>query len=541
MNTDVSGNETNADGVGGFLSEKSYQSVLGELKEYRVVTRVGQPSILLDGIADTASNLLSQVAIGIAANKALSLNPIFLSNVENKMVRQLSSALGFSYISLQSPVIAGRFDQMRRLVTRITLQCQTKLTEVEDAAIGKVRIGDLIYDSIVRNNVGIYTAKHFTKSILRKEINRAVYLYFFIKALITQHNIDYVVLSHKYYTLFGVLGRVATSVGAKVISCDRSHLKLLTSLSQHYESDYCVDEAIRKCISRLDTQRSQEFVRSRFSGELDHIDVRAASQGRQHYDEIELAKLLRIDRRLPICMIAAHGFSDAPHRDSWSLYDDYYAWLVATLDITTTVNNVHWIVKPHPEARFYRESGAVEEMLLQYPNVTLVPDSVRISDALNLVDTVVTVRGTVVLEAVQYDIKSILAGAAFFMDLGFTITCRTVEQYRNALTSITKKTAIDDEYKELAAKTLYWFRGSSEVRSYLFGPERAAGLPRHEAIAHDLELFQNLSDYLEHGDYESDVYFQALLRFFQNGDERLSLLDLVGGRASSYKENSNHL
>jgi len=226
----------------------------------------------------------------------------------------------------------------------------------------------------------------------------------------------------------------------------------------------------------------------------------------------------------PIGLIAAHCLSDSVHRDN-GLYADYYSWLINTVEIVSGITHVQWLVKPHPVRQLLYEEGVIEGIAQATRGVSIVPDSVRIVDVLEIADAVVTVRGTVALEAIQYDIRPILAGSAWFMDAGFSEHCTSIPHYRNVLESVEKKTAMGVDEKLLAAKILYWFRESAEARSGLFGFDRNAGLSRNDAANHDLKIFSDANEYLAGHTYMSDPYYKKLLHFFKENESRLSMLD----------------
>lgn len=68
---------------------------------------------------------------------------------------------------------------------------------------------------------------------------------------------------------------------------------------------------------------------------------------------------------LPIVVIFAHCFSDAPHHAVPLLFLDYYDALAQTLNAARLNDAVNWFVKPHPSRNFYGEAEIVQNAVIQ--------------------------------------------------------------------------------------------------------------------------------------------------------------------------------
>lgn len=55
-------------------------------------------------------------------------------------------------------------------------------------------------------------------------------------------------------------------------------------------------------------------------------------------------------------VIMAHTFTDAIYNYGTICYRDYYDWIESTLKIAEEVEQVNWILKPHPTRKAYHES-----------------------------------------------------------------------------------------------------------------------------------------------------------------------------------------
>jgi hypothetical protein len=208
------------------------------------------------------------------------------------------------------------------------------------------------------------------------------------------------------------------------------------------------------------------------------------------------------------------------------IYRDYYEWFVETLKLAEKISSVQWLVKPHPSSSLYNEEGVVSA-LLSGDNIKLVPEDIKTNALMKVADAVLTVRGTAGLECVLYDAKPILAGAAYYMDLGFTENCRTIEQYANTLRNIQKKGLISDDLKELVKKVIYWRMKSWFFYSGIFGPERVADLPYESITRHELNNYNHTLTFLNKRRLKDDIYYKKLIKFFSEKKPTLCALDYL--------------
>ena len=163
------------------------------------------------------------------------------------------------------------------------------------------------------------------------------------------------------------------------------------------------------------------------------------AQEREAYASAEFEKYCNDKHNYKkVIFIVAHVFSDAPHSASKMLYDDYYQWLLSTLNIIKKNPNVLWVVKPHPASKVYNEEGIVSDMIstLGVMNIRTSPPNLNVKSLINIADAIVTVLGTAGLEFSCFGIPSVLAGLPFYGGKGFTIDCETIEAYENTLLNI---------------------------------------------------------------------------------------------------------
>jgi hypothetical protein len=187
-----------------------------------------------------------------------------------------------------------------------------------------------------------------------------------------------------------------------------------------------------------------------------------------------------------------------------------------------TIHNVNWVVKDHPFACMYDEIGVVPAMMKKY-NINYVPDDINAKSILEISDSVVTVRGTVGLEAPVFDIKPILSGYAYYCMYGFTINCETKEEYYKALASITFKSPLTEDQKDIAGRILYWtadlMATKSDVVDYNIQGDNYE------------QAKQNFNYYIkkieEIGGIENDQLYKGMVQYFEGDKKTLTGLGVL--------------
>lgn len=156
-------------------------------------------------------------------------------------------------------------------------------------------------------------------------------------------------------------------------------------------------------------------------------------------------------------VIMSHVFSDDPHCTEKMLYRDYYTWLTETLKLTKGIDEVNWILKPHPGRASYQEDGVVEELYQKYKHSSLywMPDEFSTLVLREIADVIVTVSGSAGYELSCLGIPVVCTGRPFYSYFGYTINPQTVDEYKKILQSINKIEKLDENKIEIAKLVFY--------------------------------------------------------------------------------------
>lgn len=178
---------------------------------------------------------------------------------------------------------------------------------------------------------------------------------------------------------------------------------------------------------------------------------------------------LKVDIRttLPKVCIFPHIFYDGTFFWGEDLFDDYKEWFFETINVAKDNPNIHWIIKLHPAhiVKNERDGHNVvgEESIIEHifdkdlpKNFTILEPNTSIStiDLIQNLSGIVTVRGTVGLEAAMFGKHVITAGTGRYSNLGFTVDFESKQKYLNYLKNLNVNTFQNNNLinKDLARK-----------------------------------------------------------------------------------------
>jgi len=335
--------------------------------------------------------------------------------------------------------------------------------------INGMPVGDLIYDAYLRDT-GEPTVFQMN-STLEAYIRTSISFYDRYNLLFKNKKIKHCILGHTVYLLYGVLARVAVQHGA-IVYGRKTASTPLTIMRYENIGDFPMGEldiGVTQFEKIYTTRKEQaidfadNFLSKRFAGEAAGPwgAFIAYSKDRCSYNRIEFKNKCQINNDKPIVFLMSHAFSDSPHCYSVMLYHDYFDWLQSTLDIASTIKDVNWIVKPHPEDKLYLSTinHAAKlgiEYSAKYENIFLCPDDLNSASIYGIADSLVTVRGTCALEFSALGTPCIVTGMGYFSKLGFLHESIHREQYIQTLANIPKMGNLD-QLKMDQAKTAIFF------------------------------------------------------------------------------------
>ena len=317
--------------------------------------------------------------------------------------------------------------------------------------IDGIRLGDLIYDSYIRNDLKFLNPNLKSLKFIKIFVKTVIEFYS-IKHFFKKHNVRYAIVSKWHYNNSGaIIARYALFNNIKVIHTPFDKVQVLTNYNHLFHDSFKI---FNLDSSDFDINALNEKINERFSGTGIGFDVKSAfSKKLWSSDDLSLYFGKKYDKSKKNIFIMLHAFSDANHLSGKLIYRDYYKWFKETIRIVHTLSNVNWIVKQHPSLEEYGEQGIVTDFLEQNNNnVFLLPENFNTMSVLKVADAVITARGTIALEASLFGIPAVLAGESNFSHLGFTHDMEDILQYEEILKNIEKLPRLSENQILLAQK-----------------------------------------------------------------------------------------
>jgi len=391
---------------------------------------------------------------------------------------------------------------------------------INNYKVKNILIGDLIYDSFIRDN-NKYSNLNKHKMYFYKLLIRSLILFYFCHYIIKKNNIKCVVVSEWVYaSLNSFLTRIALYNKIKVIMTKGTFIQIYNS----YED--CFYNPLKPTAAILDNIRTKnilnvvdEYISKRYQGEIDQYDVINAYRNKKMWTKKEIVKYYELNNiNKTIVFLMPHCFSDANH-SSKMLFRDYYEWFIETIEFIKHLDNIFWLVKPHPSSHMFGEQGEVENIIkkLNKKHIKLVPSNLNTASIFNIGRTLVTVRGTVGLEAACSGMKPILAGQAIYSHFGFTCDPKSKEEYYKLLINIENIKKLNKKQIEKAKKVLYWYHIGSRVNSDIMKSNLILfpGMGHKEKEKAINNIYKNLYYYIRKNGYESDNFYKKIEHFIE--------------------------
>ena len=486
-----------------------------------------RPYILVNGLGKNVHTALVNIAIGRAAQDALDLNVGYLSTDLRRdgYAHALFQKAGIKPVDITVADQPLWYKVLAR--TRGYLEASSDGDKLLRKHVGNVRVGDLIYDSVKRDDEDVRTIDDASLSEVRHYTELAIRLRRELNALFRRKNIRYVAPGKTIYLDHGLIARTALQNDVAVLSSTELHIRRINSRAELDKDIFArTREELDNLVRTIGEERLRAFADQLFEGTLNRGEVKFAFAQKNAYEAESLRAAVGAEDS-PMAVIAPHCFSDASHRDREMIYNDYHEWLVRTLALTRHIDGVRWVVKPHPCAFFYGEEGAVEEMVSQYEHVTLTPEDVKTDSVLQTADAIIAVRSDIGMEAVVFNCGVILAGNAYYDQLESVRLCLNESDYVDALSGIERKAEVSEKEKLRALASIYNRHWAYEWRSPILGQARPIGLSSEERDETDRHEIRRWAEFLETNAYEDDSYYQQLLSFFKDDRKMLSIEHLL--------------
>ena len=391
---------------------------------------------------------------------------------------------------------------------------------IENLQVSEIHVGDLIYDSYLRYDLTFLRRNKYDLKLIYI-IFQTIYKTVYIESLIKKKSIKQVIVGTATYS-------TNSSIALRLAARKKIPAVFVAWFLVVFYHDYKrVFVSRQKILSKdIDNfnlpndwlEQYEKYAKSKYLGKVEHPDFINAFRNKTIIDDKE-----RLFEKLSInssdfskyVLLAPHCFSDASHENSEQIFDDYYQHFIKTLEHIKNsrhLDNILWIVNPHPSSRDYGEEGMVAKIIKKYNlnNLILFPKDVNVVSALKIVDIVITSNGTIGIEfPACFEKKSIIVGDSAWANLGFNEEPKNEKEYYDCLDNINKISPLTEEQKIIAKKTFFFYE-CLQIESY-----ETSIIPSLRFMSSE-QFVTEIIKKLKTKKFVDDIYYQKVYKLISN-------------------------
>jgi hypothetical protein len=484
---------------------------------------------LVDGITNTIHTAIINLIIACAVQKEMGQEVRYLCpwKKEDWITHQLYEQVGIKPVPVSSNEVVHKYG-----IVKEALLSLGRTTDYQSIKIKNVDATDCIVNTTIRNNDNIisYTDAHkYTKLY---EVGRATYFHKRMTDIVSHRKIQGGCLGHKYYTPYSIPARVLIANDIDYISRQRTHFKRVATVDQYERNDFALAQPlVDEYREKLGNKTINNYIEARNQGNSSYVDANTAYKDQNYTSTGKNDAVERLlDSSSPCCLIAPHVFSDAPNSDRNMIYTDYCEWfrktLTVTRSITRSIESVDWFVKAHPSSSRYNEDGYARQMASQYDHVSVLPTDTNTGLCLSNINCVVTVRGTIGMEAILYGANAICAGRSIYDFINGVELCRSEDEYVSALESVGTGSEIPHRSKILAGTLMFYREKSLNMETNILGRERTHEVRGEDRRLHMNKLIHKAERYIRNNSVEESSLYKQIRLLLRGDKKRISFLDI---------------
>ena len=289
-----------------------------------------------------------------------------------------------------------------------------------------------------------------------------------------------------------------------------------------------IDKKIRKEAIKI----GGEIIRKRFENIPEYqgaaffdtggLDVPKFAKGKKiiKIDKIditkeELCKKLGWNPNVPIGAIYSSDLTDGVFDSSWSLFRDRLTWLRETLLTIKKIDNVNWLVRPHPndiKNNVITDTiSECEKICSNCNHVKLFPNDVTIGSIPKFIDAAVTINGSPGAEYPCFGIPTIIPCESYSTGYGYTIEPKSKEEYFFQLKNIKNIKKLNNQQTELAKILIFMHVKLTQIPSNLIAQHDTQHV---DTTKYWIEMNKLIDKY----NYEDDLLFKMMKKQHANND-----------------------
>ncbi|MCQ2520933.1 MAG: hypothetical protein MJ105_01015 [Lachnospiraceae bacterium] len=470
--------------------------------------------------------------------------PVAITWSNNELLTRFFDSFGIKHISLDDLCYKHPFLGLKSFFKSFfSLYAHKDSKYIKEIKIKDLDIGYSLYEDILRTS-SLSTLKTSRNKIAFKKTFHILWVVYCLQNFIKKNPLQYAVMDDLAYHE-EMLVRLFLKSGAKVVACEHESETFIqlredgTVKRRPQMANEKLHPMGNGLISASDLEIAMEwtnnYLNERFQGKNGRAIDRGAFAGKKILNKEEMHDLIGSDREKKTVVIMAHTFTDAIYNYGFYYFRDYYDWLENTLKIACEVDNVNWILKPHPTRKSYNEStDSIEDMFEHYhkENMYILSDDVSSESIKNIADVIVTIGGNAGAEYACFGIPSIIVGRPYYAGFGYTYEPKTYEEYQNLLTNVRNIEHLSEDQTN-KAKYVFYLQNHPSENELLFKDDFARMIQKQynqmfdeialsyfkdnsETKTYNDDILKNITEYYQSHNMKEVEYFKRGYQFADN-------------------------
>jgi hypothetical protein len=353
-----------------------------------------------------------------------------------------------------------------------------------------VNLGRTVYDHYLRFT-GIGTTNNFDYK-LYLFLSKALSNCYQIKKIFNKFKFEACVQSERQFIPGSIIYETSLTNGINVYSRlgltnaftvrKYSDIKEMRKTRGRYSKE--LYDQINNSIKEKAVEIGGNFIKKRFSGRPENDPThdyfeRPNFLKEKKYEKKEkitvtkkeLCDRLDWNQNIPIVAILASDLTDGVFDNSWTLFRDRFTWIRETLLEIKNVNNVNWLVKPHPNDETHK---VVTDTISEYKKICSnckhilpFPNDVSTASIPKFVNSVITMAGSSSYEYPSFGIPVFQVCESICSGRGFTIDPGSKKEYFNLLHNIEKINKLNKNQIDQARIYSFIFSELTKIKTNL--------------------------------------------------------------------------
>ncbi len=395
--------------------------------------------------------------------------------------------------------------------------------------INKLKMGIIIYDSCLRKS-GVGSFKRINSKLFNEMVT-GLSLYDYTRKLFGNNKFCCLIQSERQFIPSGIVFQNAIINNLPVYSRGGGPssftIKKYEDIDNILENTHRYDEKVYDYVWQnmryKAVQRGGELIFDRFRGDIRENDISDAKFAFGNDQEIVsrelLCKMFEWDPAKKIVIVMSNMLTDGVFTNRWYLFRDLLTWLEETLKQAGDIDNVNWLVKPHPSDVKNKVKITARDIYDKYNksnhHVKFIPDIMGSRSLPGIVDAVLTVRGSAGIEYSCFGIPCVIAGESLYSGLGFVHEPQTVGEYFDYLHRLDELKTLSDEQVERAKTFAYIYLELSRVKCSLVPQlDRFSGYEKSK-------LWSDFNDAVNGANIENDRLYNMMQIMIKHNSRQL--------------------